>query len=72
MTSEEYDNSYKDALKLYDNENFDTQDIYESDQHAMHPNMFYQLSQVKGFNTLNGKTYKLYLDNWKTMRKKYK
>ena len=65
MSQEDYEKSYSEAVILYQKENFNTENIYESDTHPMHPNLFYQLSSVSGFNNLNGKTYQIYLNNWK-------
>ena len=38
--------------------------FYETQNHPMHPNLFYQLSMVIGFNKLNGANYTEYIDNW--------
>jgi len=56
---------YKKAVNLYLSGNYNTQELYESTDHPMHPNFFFQLSKVRNFNELNGYTYAEYLEKWK-------
>jgi hypothetical protein len=43
----------------------------ETDTHPMSECLFNQLSTVIGFNDMNGKNYKEYVENWK-LRKQIK
>lgn len=38
---------------------------YHTNRHPMSPSLFAQLSQVQGFNEMNGKDYVTYLQKWK-------
>ena len=65
-TEKEYNialEQYSEKLKSL---NLKAEDIYinESEKYPMHPNLFYRLSNVHGFNNMNGKTYKDYLEKW--------
>ena len=48
----------------------DPNNFYQTDENPMCPNLFYQLSLVNGFNDLNGKDYKEYIEKWKMLNKK--
>lgn len=48
----------------------DPNNLYETDENPMSPLLFYQLSMVNGFNNLNGKDYKEYIEKWKMLNKK--
>jgi len=70
LTTEEYHISYDTALTLYhthphalDEDKLTTLDmniIGQTSLRPMHPHIFYQLSQVRGFNNLNGDRYEDY------------
>ena len=56
------------ALNLWDN----LKDIKKNPNNhcenyycPMHPNMFFHLSSVSGFNKINGYTYSEYVSNWR-------
>ena len=51
------------------NDNFEKN--IETDAHPMSEGLFKQLSTVIGFNDMNGKNYKEYVENWK-LRKQIK
>jgi len=53
----------EELYKVYKNEN--DSDGFETDKSPMTPNMFFNLSYVRGFNNMNGYTYKEYIDGWK-------
>jgi hypothetical protein len=65
-----YEKQYQEDIKLYreslPNFNIKLEEctFYETGKHPMHPQMFYQLSSVRGFNDLNGHTYSKYLQDW--------
>lgn len=65
------DKEYKQAVELYQkilNEiNIKEEDcsMFENEEHPMNPNMYFQLSQVRGFNELNGIDYSSYIKEWK-------
>ena len=70
LKQNEYNQSYEDAVIIYNNfvkdlKNFEKNDIVESSTHPMHPYMYYQLIQVNGFVELNGNDYQEYFDKWK-------
>lgn len=56
-----YYNEYIKKLPL-----FDTNEITESEYHPMHPHMYFQLINVRGFANLNGSTYQEYIQLWET------
>lgn len=75
LTKEEYRVSYDMAVILYhthpnaldEDKASTTSDmnvIGQTPLRPMHPNLFYQLSQVRGFNNLNGNRYKDYYNNY--------
>ena len=71
LPEKEYIKSYDDAIVKYNNiakdiKSFEKNQLTESHIQPMHPNMYYQLIQVKGFTELNGYTYYLYIDKWKS------
>ena len=72
LSKEEYDKSFEYALKLYNEKltglGVDSEkcSIGQTDRYPMHPQLFYQLSMVKGFNDCNGERYDVYLDEWIT------
>ena len=39
-------------------------DIHETNNHPMHPDVFFSLSNVSGFNKCNGYNYYEYVLNW--------
>ena len=51
-----------ELLPKNDNDNFETVD------HPMHPNLFFQLSSVQGFNKMNGYSYDEYVQLWHKRR----
>tara|TARA_B100000900_G_C20163942_1_gene547060 strand:+ start:99 stop:326 length:228 start_codon:yes stop_codon:yes gene_type:complete len=63
----EYTTSYENALLLYKNEigNKKINNDLETEEYPMHPRLFYRLSNINGFNTINGKNYNEYLKIWK-------
>ena len=61
---------YKQSLELYNNivkeiKTYEPEQFTQSNTQPMHPNLYYQLSSVRGFNNLNGSTYSEYLNIWK-------
>jgi len=65
---------YEQSLELYKDivkgiKDYDPNQYSQSDKQPMHPNIYYQLSSVRGFNKLNGKTYSDYLNIWKGTNK---
>ena len=68
----DYEKQYQEDIKLYReslpsfNIKLEECTFYETANHPMHPQMFYQLSSVRGFNDLNGHTYGKYLQDWTT------
>ena len=63
------DKKYTSVSISETNVNFE-KDI-ETDTHPMSESLFNQLSTVIGFNDMNGKNYKEYVENWK-IRKQLK
>ena len=56
------------AIEVWDNLDDvekNSESFYETDNCPMHPSLFFQLSNVRGFNKLNGYTYSKYVENWK-------
>jgi len=51
-------------LELFHKYSKNKNDFYETETNPMSPNLFYQLSMIKGFNKINGSTYKNYIDIW--------
>ncbi len=51
-------------LELYKKYSSNDEAFYETQNYPMHPNLFYQLSMVIGFNKLNGANYTEYINNW--------
>jgi hypothetical protein len=47
----------------------DNLQLNETSESPMHPNVFYNLSQVHNFNNINGESYEEYITIWK---KRYK
>ena len=66
----DYEKLYQESLDLYMEQlkimSVRPEDchLYESSTHPMHPQTFFQLSCISGFNNLNGKNYPTYLNNW--------
>ena len=65
---------YKQSLELYNNsvkgiKDYDPNQFGQTETQPMHPNLYYQLSSVRGFNKLNGSTYSEYLIIWKGINK---
>lgn len=66
-TEEKYQNDFKvyeDTLAAV-GVNINNCNDFETDEHPMHPRMFYNLSHVTGFNSLNGNTYCDYIKKYK-------
>lgn len=75
LTEKQYEQQYNSDLELFNSftknlQHFEKEDIYETNNQPMHPNMYYQLANVSGFCDLNGNTYSQYLENWKSRSKK--
>lgn len=51
-------------LALFQKYSKNKDDFFESKETPMHPNLFLQLSNVIGFNKLNGRTYPEYINIW--------
>ena len=74
LGNEEYRASYDKAVILYhshphalDDDKVDTSGINilgQTSFRPMHPRLFYNLSQVRGFNNLNGNRYEDYYYNF--------
>lgn len=68
MSTEE---KYQKDLKVYEDTltamgvSVNVCNEFESDVHPMHPHTFWNLSNVSGFNTLNGNTYSDYIKKYK-------
>lgn len=65
---------YEQSLELYKAivkriKDYDPEQFGQTDKQPMHPNLYYQLSSVQGFNKLNGNTYSEYLSIWKEINK---
>ena len=69
----DYRASYDNAVKLYNTHPYAIKDdkfsndaniIGQTNQRPMHPYLFYELSQVRGFNNLNGYRYDEYFKNF--------
>ena len=68
-TKEEWDQIYDKSLVIWDNLTGvikDDTNLLQTKNCPMHPNMFFQLSQVRGFNDRNGNTYEEYVNIWKS------
>tara|TARA_B110000114_G_scaffold160931_1_gene177915 strand:- start:61 stop:255 length:195 start_codon:yes stop_codon:yes gene_type:complete len=59
----------KKDLALFQKYSNNKDDFFETVEHPMSPNLFYQLSNVVGFNKLNGRTYSEYVNIWLEKRK---
>lgn len=44
---------------------------FETPQHPMHPNLYFQLTGVRGFCEINGKDYTSYLKMWRERKESY-
>lgn len=77
LTTEEYERSYDKAVTLYhthpqalDKDKIskitDMNIIGQTSLRPMHPQLFYSLSQVKGFNNMNGYRYEDYYNYYVT------
>jgi hypothetical protein len=70
MSIEEREQNYNTALIIWDNlldvTVKDANNLLESKKYPMHPSMFFELSQARGFNSINGNTYEEYVNKWKT------
>jgi len=72
ISEEEWNKIYEDAIDIWNkldvpkNSNIE----FETNNRPMHPNMFFHLSSVSGFNNMNGHTYEEYVVSWKTRCKK--
>tara|TARA_Y200000002_G_scaffold208645_1_gene172094 strand:- start:243 stop:461 length:219 start_codon:yes stop_codon:yes gene_type:complete len=51
-------------LALFQKYSKNKDDFFESKETPMHPNLFLQLSNVIGFNKLNGRNYPEYINIW--------
>ena len=70
MSKSEYQKSYDEALKFWDNLNYTkVEPFHETNYCPMHPYHFFELSQVSHFNINNGKNYKEYISIWKSKNK---
>ena len=73
VDQETWNETVKNALKIWD----DLEDIDKSqkelslqtDKCPMHPQQFFALSSVNGFNRCNGYTYSDYVDKWRRIQK---
>ena len=45
---------------------------FETPQHPMNPNLYFQLCGVTGFQKLNGKDYSTYLSMWRERHEAWK
>ena len=67
MNDEQWNKTYQTAINIWNmlevtkNPNVDL----ETNTCPMHPNHFFQLSNVSGFNKMNGYTYKEYVEKWR-------
>ena len=61
---------YKQVLKAF-NIDEDKCETTESEKHPIHPHLFWTLSSVSGFASLNGRTYHDYLEKYKTRYNKF-
>ena len=75
ISQKDWDKLISDALKYWDeldNDNDiiknDSDDGLESSNCPMHPNVFFGLCRVRGFNQCNGYTYVDYVKQWKQRR----
>ncbi len=67
FTDEEWKAEVEQAKNIWNSLPYHKNPRYEmeSANWTMHPGMFYELSNVAGFNEKNGWTYREYVDNWK-------
>jgi len=77
LTDEDFQASYDNAIVLYhthphslDKDKIATTTdfniIGQTSLRPMHPRLFYDLSQIRGFNNLNGARYEEYYNNYVT------
>lgn len=72
ISEQECDRMYVKSLSIWNNFNIKKNgSLHESDKYPMHPDIFIKLSNVIGFNKLNGYSYEDYISKWKE-RKLYK
>jgi len=67
----DYVATWNSALTTYDKhpqalkyKNLKPDELYQTKERPMHPQLFYSLSQVRGFNNLNGYRYEDYYKNF--------
>ena len=69
-TSEEVDSAWKEtvtkALQVWESLEYPRKEdhYHESLECPMHPNLFFQLSSISGFNKRNGQTYEECVVKW--------
>lgn len=75
ISQKDWNKLVSDALKYWDELDDDNNikknnidDGLESKDCPMHPNVFFGLCSIKGFNKLNGYTYVDYVKQWKLRR----
>lgn len=71
LPKNDFNASWEKALKTYySHQNaihgdiLSREQMYQTKLRPMHPNLFYELSQVSGFNNLNGDRYEDYYNNY--------
>lgn len=72
ISEEEWNKLVEKAIEIWENlrdVKKDPENTWESNECPMHPNNFFYLSQVVGFNNLNGYNYEEYIDKWRIRRK---
>ena len=72
MSDNEWNEIYEKAIKLWKTLGYskDIESQFQTDRSPMHPDMFFQLSNVSGFNKANGNTYEEYITNWQKIYNK--
>ena len=71
-------NSMETAMELYQTElktlGLEEENItqYEDSKYPMHPNLYFTLCGVSGFQNINGKDYPTYLKMWRTRHEAWK
>ena len=70
VSDEEWTVMWDKALNIWDNLEVtkDPENLFESNGCPMHPQNFIQLSNVAGFNNMNGYTYEEYIAGWEKRR----
>ena len=70
VSDEEWKVLWDKALDIWDNLEVtkDPENLFESNTCPMHPQNFIQLSNVAGFNNMNGYTYAEYVAGWEKRR----